>query len=109
MATTYFVRTKGTIPSKYVPRKKSKPSTSGLGIHRAGNYGIIHGEPEHKIDDFVLYGEPDEDDENGRESEDDDDSNDGGGYIALGGYPRHSSHSSYPERRKKTFNQVWFY
>ncbi|XP_068219928.1 DDB1- and CUL4-associated factor 12 homolog isoform X1 [Palaemon carinicauda] len=105
MATTHTIRTVGSIPAKYVPRKRPRSRPSSVGCHRVA---LVHGEHEQKVDEFVIYSDEDEDAEDENDGEEDENSRDGGGYIALGGVPHHAAHSYHHSfRRKRSFMQKY--
>ncbi|KAK3873440.1 hypothetical protein Pcinc_018100 [Petrolisthes cinctipes] len=97
------MRTVGRLPAKFVPRKKLRTKPANINYHRVA---LIHGEPEHKIDEFMLYSDEEEEEEE-QECDEEENARDGGGYIALGGIPHHPSHTHHVPRRKQSFAQKY--
>uniref|UniRef100_A0A6A7FTU2 DDB1-and CUL4-associated factor 12-like n=2 Tax=Hirondellea gigas TaxID=1518452 RepID=A0A6A7FTU2_9CRUS len=61
MVTTQRCRIRGTLPARFVQKRKTRGSS--FSRQRVGHYPVMHMEPDHKIDDFMMYSEPDEEEE----------------------------------------------
>ncbi|XP_018019447.1 DDB1- and CUL4-associated factor 12 homolog isoform X2 [Hyalella azteca] len=61
LVTTLRCRVRGRLPARFVQKRKAKSNC--FNRQRVGHFPIMLMEPEPKIDDFMLYSEPDEDEE----------------------------------------------
>lgn len=49
MASTKIIRVNGSIPAKYISRKKLKSRQGAFGYHRTNHFAFIPGDPEFKV------------------------------------------------------------
>ncbi|KAB7498412.1 DDB1- and CUL4-associated factor 12 [Armadillidium nasatum] len=107
MASTQVIRVKGSIPSKFVSRKKLKSRQGAFGYYRPNHFAFIPGDPELKIEDFMMYNEPEEEEQHDpSEDEESPETNDGNRFMGLGGYSQHSTQFNTSQSRK-SFNQKY--